>query len=943
MDWLEKKGDKLLLCENIKEANRWMRRINKTSKIYTQGVTACTISDLAKNIVEMAVAFSTSLDELREVKVLDDAAASRIMLEVLQDRNVRAECEGKGVTFIPEASIDNALALKIIQAFHKLRLGERKAESDSAGREDGYRRLLGILLEKYEDKLKDAGYYDRCMILKKAIECLENAEYIKDYQAQYSRMDVACLMPWERTYEENRFLKKIESISSVQEMTMIDMRVFDKGKKVSYEFVKAYGAANEIRHIADEIEGQKIPYGDVTVLYSSQEHDSFIRTVFGERGIPYCMPAGRLALDNDYIDLLYRLLDWMQTGGFQSAEGFLKRSGCLSLWEEADEETGQSEEVKQNEGEKQSAEPKQNKKKGRSLLPEALRDIRDIHQKFSTGGEVTFYSLLKELEDYLKKYSHVPNPNWKTAKECINSIYDRYEGAAPVSFKDAAARLQEELTTIRTAEEERQDAVCVIPIQKRSVLERGHNYIVGLSDYHFRETLLDSAILSDEQLKNQVKVDASYSADDRDKDYVELELDAERRKQEHLTDTMNTLFEGRIVLSYSSYDSVNQKKISPSLYYLDIMKEKEGKEKPVGGYSLLSYNYVDDAALFPNTAEDNQEEDGAGSAKVPVFSQSALYTMLVCSRKYFYKKVLHIPDEEEKDRNAGIWLEPLVKGTLFHSVLEKYINSELKDVEIPAGELNQVVFDRIFSETIEGTREEVPCESEVVYEMEKQSYQEILERFLTELHIELSKSEQKWKVYQCEMKIGLNEKRKHRPEDEYREEYEFEYEDEPGEVHKEKLTVAYHGELDRVDFYVDSKGITHFRIVDYKTGKQNSHKQKLDCDIWPQHIIYARLLENKVKDCVVDEFVYEYLFEKAPEKRKIVYTKEQLEGLPVYVKEVLIRTLAKHDYAWRPPINRDKTDKEEAKKVDGILKEHEKTCEYCSYQDMCRERMGRKL
>lgn len=919
IDWLQQEGDKLLLCGSISEANRWIRRNNRVNQIIVQGVTACTISNLAKNIVEKAVAFDLS-EEIREVKVIDNTMAARIVLEILQDQVVIAQCEANGITPIPKTSIDSVLALKVVQAFHKLRLGEekenvdfteadRERDKESGNRFKDRKPLLDILLKKYEETLTASAYYDRCTILQEALKLLERSESDKEtiygiYRSEYSRYQMACLLPWERTYLENQFLNKIEELSSGQKLTMLDMRVPDEEKSVRYEFVKAYGAANEIRHIADEIRERKIPYGDVTVLYSSQEHASFIQTVFGEMGIPYCMLSGRAALDNDYVDLLYRLLDWMRAGGYGDIEIFLKRFDCFKLY-------------KTEEGE-------QGEKIYRSLLPDAVRDLREIHRELSGQEKVTVFDLLKNLEDFFtnKPYNRSISRNlmWKAAKECWNSIYDRYEGAATVSFSEAVVFLKEELERTSIADAERQDAISVMRIGRPHVLEREHNYIVGLSDYHFRDTLLDSAILPDEQLQEWIKV-GDDPATDEGKDYVELELDAEKRKQEHLTDTLNTLSDGRLILSYSSYDSINQKEISSSLYFQDIRAEKQTEKEIEVGYPILPYNYVDSADLFTVSAK--EQEKKPGDSRIPVLSSSALATMLLCPRMYYYEKILHIPREEEKERDTGTWLDPLAKGTLVHGILEEYISREIKGKEEVEAQIDQNTFGAVFEANIESVKEQVPCESPAVFEREKQSYREALEQYLSELHREFSKKEESWKVYECEMKIGMDENYRHCLDDEYRETYSY------GE--DEKLIVSYHGELDRVDFHTDADGKTHFRIIDYKTGKQESHQKKLDNDKWPQHIIYARLLEAKYENSIVDEFIYVFPFEEA-EKRTIIYKRENLKEMTANVKGEIIRILGERDYGILHIL-------QDGKKA----KEHQKVCARCSYQDMCKERIGNKI
>ena len=212
-------------------------------------------------------------------------------------------------------------------------------------------------------------------------------------------------------------------------------------------------------------------------------------------------------------------------------------------------------------------------------------------------------------------------------------------------------------------------------------------------------------------------------------------------------------------------------------------------------------------------------------------SPSALQTLIDCPFKYYYEKIVHLPNPSYPSMNVSSWLDANAKGTFFHEVLELYGNeTKFK------GKFSNEVFEKVFEKALHNALELNPIKNKNIAKKEINDV-----KTLASIKIEKIINDYKETGYNllgCEYDLANT-----------------------GYKYK---NIAFSGFIDRVDGKVLGDTL-HIRVVDYKTGKYNDKKNSH----YLQHVIYPVCLKNdinkfagfKYDDVVVDEFIYDYVFD----------------------------------------------------------------------------------
>lgn len=261
--------------------------------------------------------------------------------------------------------------------------------------------------------------------------------------------------------------------------------------------------------------------------------------------------------------------------------------------------------------------------------------------------------------------------------------------------------------------------------------------------------------------------DPLLTDDDRARVSTTLSTSGERLSQaQQRFATMFARLRGDVTLSYSAYDAVEGRKLSPAAVVLDAFRMMTSN--PSANYDNLREHTINTASAVttPDAALDVDDvwlsamaEDGvmrsaqhvvrnafaglqrglvARASKEPgpykgvvtasdaldprvtgeVVSPSRLEALGSCGMRYFYRYVLHIRPPDIPEFDPEVWLDPRNRGSLLHEVYEFTLKTARdREVEILSSEFDDVAFEML-EKACNTWRVLVPPPSETVFERE---------------------------------------------------------------------------------------------------------------------------------------------------------------------------------------------------------------------------------
>ena len=389
-------------------------------------------------------------------------------------------------------------------------------------------------------------------------------------------------------------------------------------------------------------------------------------------------------------------------------------------------------------------------------------------------------------------------------------------------------------------------------------------------------------------------------------------LDEERRKiSESLPTTADILREnlysmasmlaslrGRVLLSYSSYDIIDDRESFPSslllqafrlikgdasLDYSDLMEALpktagmppqdhdlifdetdwwlvnlvkdgrllEGREAVKAHYHELSRGVT---ALEARRSSMVTEFDGkidVGKAEFHpyvnsniVLSASGLELLAGCPFRYFLNYILGISKPEELEYDPSQWLNPLQRGTLLHEIFQSFMEKLREKGEKTDPVKHLSLIQKIADRCIQNMREEIPPPSEGIFNHEKREILESLQVFLAAEHSRTYPVE----PILFEAAFGMSPSRKIKEQTRKT----IEGIEEPVEIPIEgKNILRIRGKIDRVDRI----GQNLYRVVDYKTGNYANYEDLICFGRGQtlQHVLYSIAAECILKKLKLDE------------------------------------------------------------------------------------------
>ena len=801
---------------------------------------------------------------------------------------------------------------------------------------------LQKLIVAYENKLREQGYYDDILLLAQGLWILEK---IKDKNTLYMYMmwlkdcQFGMLEDLEMTDLEASFMEKLFTFTEIQCQKL----EFYTGTEQSseYRFFHAYGIVNEVRYVIEDILEKGYPFDKVNIFYTSGAYEPFIRSGFDRRGIACHFATGENISSKPFVQLLLALLEYAKEDYLYALlnpvmENPLLTFQRLSLDEEVLDKplTCFNHFIRKGIGWGRKRyldciareEKDENTKKKYEGYLQFLKDLLYVFEENDCG------TLYHRLLDFAAKYTNNKNMERNLILSALKEDMAVFERMSDQKDQKESIRLIEEhlkTKTIKNMEKDR-GSVQVMKIQNLEVLERPYQYVIGLSAKQFQADTTESPVLSDDELERYLT------------GTLHLARDNGKRLTENLKHSLETLNNGWIVMGYSTFDTVELKESSPSVFYLDY-EDKYGKNEnayityPVRKETIMICNHVEEDV--ENTVAEQQvseEKDGGQEEieqenKIISLSPSGLQTLIKCPLSYYYQYELLVPRREFQGKEAHQWLNPANKGNLFHRTMEEYCTEQFLNKDFSEIKQDRNAFERIYQSALQQMAEEQAYSSEEIYRREAAENEKMIWNYLEDLQEEFRADyaeDKKWRILGLEL-----------PFDQLL----YSVKDPLGE--KNDIQIGFKGSIDRLDAYLEKDGILWLRVIDYKTGKPSTKKTEIIADVQIQHVVYAlaaekyakehkKELENlfggTIQNIALESAWYVFPHKKDEERildvdkiKKIKDRSGKVFEMPLAVTQLLWNVFDEKNYAKKEP-DRD-------------------FCRSCTYKRQCLKKIGTEM
>ncbi|MBQ8038439.1 MAG: PD-(D/E)XK nuclease family protein, partial [Lachnospiraceae bacterium] len=672
-------------------------------------------------------------------------------------------------------------------------------------------------------------------------------------------------------------------------------------------------------------------------------------SAFGCRGIPYRFISGERAVSGYFVQFMIDVLEWAQEDFLYERLGAVIENPIMTF--QNLEETEESVALKSpltcyNKFLRQGiawgsnrysecierVEEEEAKREKYAYFLQFLKDAIAIFANQPDCGE-----MYRRLFNFAGKYTYARNmerqqivPVLKEQIAILNQV------SKQVTQDEKFHIIKERLQKLVIKSDSDNAAVNIIKIQDLEVLERPYNYVIGLSAGQFMVDTNESPVLSDEELIRYLNGN------------IQLAGETGRYVRENLLRTFATLEAGEITLGYSTFDTIELKKSSPSVFYLDYLERFGKMQGQIDYFTYDIQNGVTRVGLPSYNQLEAQEIPAEDEGNMQVtMSSSGLQTLIECPLRYYYHYIEKLPRREFLQKKEYQWLDAGTKGNLFHRTMELYCNRVLMNESVPEEYAKKNVFEEIYDSVVKELLEKIPYASEALFEQEKEEGRQLiwqyLQDFQKELYTDHIQGEEKWRVLGCEQQFQ-----------------QIVYQVEDPKQKDSPLTILFEGTIDRLDGYVDAEGCLYLRVIDYKTGSIKKKQEALKSNKQIQHFVYAiAAIEYAVENRDILNELFntdirvicvksaQYVFPYEGSKEKVLDVTEALYAnliddrfaLPESVRDVLWNTLGllncgKRDLAWKNII--EYPNKEDQKQ--GACE-----CEYCSYTRQCRKKLGADL
>ena len=968
---------RILIVSDLNKGQALLRQFEENTGKPVSNITCMTLGQMADKLYLWSLAESGFGSDYEQI---DDKEAMMLFQSVLF-QNIRS------LKYFKVEKMMNLATTREI--YTKANLIRKNGWTGAEKPEKEHVSDLKLLISAYEDKLEKVKKLDtvakyrfvlsevnKWADVQNELDMLFGAEisFLSEDTGMFTLLDkelLECIVP-----ERDRMVTLYD-----HELTAEDLRSFmDRAV-----FFKGYGSFNEANYVANDILKNQYPFGDVTLLYSSQTQLPAITAALRGNGISMNVLSSYPATDNAYVALMSRIIAWAKEDFSEKELDSLLASPviCLELEDAAGDKKnvlggnnyyryilnaknrredcfvlgwGYERNLDFVDHERKVAETDADK----ALLDmhEALLNIfgngRTVYGEKNTVRPIVIY---KELLAFMESYTKT-SQDYGIGMDVLKSLVGVVGlEERSMSLTDCLQVLEELLAGCTVSDKKTAEAVCVQNLGDWSLLDRKYVYVIGLSLKDMQGNTIESPVLSDSEM--ETFLGDGYKPT--------LKAEAGRRVQNLYRTLMS--FRGKsIVFGYSSYDTVAFCESNPSSFYREMLKTFSKKDKDLCEFVYGNPVSGTGAGTRPSYTEVTECE-----IKL-MTSSSTLETLLDCPRKYAYDKLLHIPEIDFAEQNYRQWLDAAARGSFFHAIAEQYVSEKLIR---PSDRAYESSVDKRF---VEGLAKELEREYLSMYpaafraladrETEDMIEKSVayLERLLADYGDDSAHRGSIWRALATEQRFSNAV---------------LPVDDLAGNHYDFTLT----GYIDRIDYRISaSEQRVYLRIADYKTGKKENKEKDDKLGKLIQYVIYKNALMDsgmvslsetedislldyvKKRVCeleeddtkqswkyVFDNFRYEFPMDETDEE-PVVLRESELAGLNMDRLKVILTIITSdkmypdhldlyerlEDLAGKYPDDEELLhnlkDKMSKKNKEVISDDEVKYCKYCSYQSLCEHR-----
>lgn len=570
----------------------------------------------------------------------------------------------------------------------------------------------------------------------------------------------------------------------------------------SISYFHAYGITNEAREILRLVNSEKLPLDAVTVAVASDDYIQVFYSLSKLMGFNITVAGGIPAFLSGPGKALKGIIEWIRNDFAESSLRKMLTGGYVRLY---DEESG--------EYIPPASAARMLRGSGIGWGRQRYRLLLDIQkscqeQAVEAGDDGEGHDMLASRGELAGKLHRV--------LQKILGLVPQPDASGMVDYRAITEGLAEIVSTLARVRNESDAAglsvivanlknaglLASFGVEPGEALERvedlldgcrfgaagpkpGHLHITGVADliWSFRPHTF-AAGLDANAFPGGVRQDPVLLDMERAKISNDLPLGSERPLKRH-QDLAIALASrrGRVVMSFSSFDVIENKSVFPSSVLLQVYRLLKGdpsldysdllsslsepagfcpisgatldetewwvarvlREKTPNGESVVKecYRGIDQGQLAAEARSENAPTEYDGLIAVEpseldprenpgvVLSCSRIEFLAGCPFAYFLKHVLKIYPPEEIVYDPARWLDPMERGSLLHQVFCDFMRKVAEKGEKAGAAAHRPMMLAIADEVIAGYREMIPPPSKVVFNREVRDIHICCEVFLS--------------------------------------------------------------------------------------------------------------------------------------------------------------------------------------------------------------------
>ncbi len=688
----------------------------------------------------------------RHITLLDGYLTSYVVEEILQKLQERGE-----LRFFNKQKVTSGLAAAITTSLMELR--ECNVTSSSLSPDDFVCSDKGqdikLILQEYERYLDEHSLLDSSGLLALAVQLA--ASYNNEDEIIYLMPSFVQWTPLQR--------KLISSLAGEKLFTLpVDTLQENQGKS-AISFYHAYGMTNELREVLRRLHSKRIPLDQVTVAYTNQEYVSAIYSLSLTYDFEFTVFEGISAFLTGPGRTLQAILSWVNSDFstrvfsnlLQSGDLVIKPAGAqnemppiqaVRLLRAAGIGWGKDryqllEHYTQELGTEQA-------QQFNSLIQSLIKQI----PAENNDGYVPFGDFCRALAEMVQLLARVKDDLDSIAltviTSCLKGIGEL--SSLEMTVEEAVDSLTDFLKKLKVGGSGPQPGQLHLSSYRNLVWSgRPYTFVVGLDANSFPGSVRQDPVLLDSERK-KINADLPLSVDKlEDKLSTMAEALASRR--------------GELVLSYPSFDVVENRELFPAPLLLQIYRQIKADPlldysdflsslgNPVG-YTCGNADPLDEVewwlcrnkkgelfdqvvvsncysnigsgqkALNARQLSEPTEYDGAlpvdiaRSLSSEIFSCSQFEYLAGCPYAFFLRYVLGVQPPDEILFDPSKWLDPLTRGTLLHSIFCDFMRKLKACGERPDKEKHKSLIQDIAQHQINYCKQMIPPPSKLVFQRE---------------------------------------------------------------------------------------------------------------------------------------------------------------------------------------------------------------------------------